>query len=244
MRRSPTATPGTRATRQSGATQARICELGRAGLSVGEIDRTLHREQFKTSTGTLWPAKNDGRVVVRMLLRHGIAPLSGGDARIDDYAREYAAKMGTVVEHAALENAPPNRARAIVVAAAEIVVAAAAADAAAVAEDDDDDEAPIVEAVPAVPLAHCRKYERDAPPLEARPAAATPGVAAAAAWRKWAQAGLGRRLPAAGFRRRRTRRGSWSARASAQVQRVARRDAVVPGRDRRRERERHVPRRL
>ena len=196
MRRSPTATPGTRATRQSGATQARICELGRAGLSVGEIDRTLHREQFKTSTGTLWPAKNDGRVVVRMLLRHGIAPLSGGDARIDDYAREYAAKMGTVVEHAALENAPPNRARAIVVAAAEIVVAAAAADAAVAADDDDDDDAPIVEAVPAAPLAGT---SADAPPLEARPAAATPGVAAAAAWRKeWAQAGLGR--PAAGGR--------------------------------------------
>ena len=181
---------------------SRVCELGRAGASVIEIDKTLHREQFKTSTGTLWPAKNDGRVVVRMLLRHGIAPHSGGDTRIDDYAREYAGKMGTVVEHAALENAPPNRARAIVVAAAEIVVATAAADAAAVAgdEEDDDDDAPIVEAVPAVPLApSAGGTSADAPPLEARPAAATPGVAAAAAWRKeWAQAGLGR--PAAGGR--------------------------------------------
>ena len=78
--------------RQDPATVLRICELGLAGASVVEIDRTLHREGRQTSTGTRWPAKNDGRVVVRMLLNHGITPVAG-DAKIAKYAREYAAQL-------------------------------------------------------------------------------------------------------------------------------------------------------
>ena len=69
-----------------------MCELGRAGVSVIEIDRTLHREQFKTSTGTLWPAKNDGRVVVRTLLKGGVTPVPG-DVKIKRYVAEYTAKL-------------------------------------------------------------------------------------------------------------------------------------------------------
>jgi hypothetical protein len=42
-----------------------------AECSVVEIDRTLHREHFQTSRGTPWPRNNDGRVVVRTLLRNG-----------------------------------------------------------------------------------------------------------------------------------------------------------------------------
>eukprot|EP00962_Isochrysis_galbana_P009150 scaffold2549_cov108-Isochrysis_galbana.AAC.7 len=42
-----------------------------ADCSVVEIDRTLSREHFHTSRGTPWPRHNDGRVVVRTLLRHG-----------------------------------------------------------------------------------------------------------------------------------------------------------------------------
>ena len=72
-------------------TVARICELGRDGVSVVDIDRTLHREDRKTSTGTRWPAKNDGRVVVRLLLNNGIAPIAG-DAKIAKYVRELQAK--------------------------------------------------------------------------------------------------------------------------------------------------------
>ena len=69
---------------------ARVCELGDEGASVVEIDRTLHREGFRTSTGTAWPPKNDGRVVVRILLQNGRGVLAG-DARIKKYAQEYAA---------------------------------------------------------------------------------------------------------------------------------------------------------
>ena len=79
--------------RQDSDLVSRVCELGRAGASVIEIDKTLHREQFKTSTGTPWPAKNDGRVVVRTLLRHGIEPVPG-DAKIKKYVQEYSAKLG------------------------------------------------------------------------------------------------------------------------------------------------------
>ena len=60
---------------------ARIFELGTHGCSVVEIDRTLHRESYKTSTGTRWPAKNDGRVVVRLLINNGLTPIPG-DARV------------------------------------------------------------------------------------------------------------------------------------------------------------------
>ena len=78
--------------RQDTATVARICELGAAGVSVVEIDRTLHREQHRTSTGTRWPAKNDGRVVVRLLLNNGITPVAG-DAKVARYVSEYASKV-------------------------------------------------------------------------------------------------------------------------------------------------------
>ena len=78
--------------RQDSALVERVCELGRAGVSVVEIDRTLHREQYRTSSGTPWPARNDGRVVVRTLLKAGITPVPG-DVRIKRYATEYAAKL-------------------------------------------------------------------------------------------------------------------------------------------------------
>ena len=61
-------------------------------MSVVEIDRTLHREQHRTSTGTRWPAKNDGRVVVRLLLNNGITPVAG-DAKVARYVSEYASKV-------------------------------------------------------------------------------------------------------------------------------------------------------
>ena len=86
--------------RQDTATVARICELGAAGKSVVEIDRTLHREQHHTSTGTPWPAKNDGRVVVRTLLNNNITPVTG-DARVARYVSEYASKI------ADMDKAPP-----------------------------------------------------------------------------------------------------------------------------------------
>ena len=78
--------------RQDPRTVSRIHELGVAGVSVVEIDRTLHREGHKTSTGTRWPAKNDGRVVVRLLINHGVAPVAG-DFKIARYVAEYAAKV-------------------------------------------------------------------------------------------------------------------------------------------------------
>ena len=79
--------------RQDPATVSRIYELGLSGASVIEIDRTLFREGHKTSTGTRWPAKNDGRVVVRLLLNNGIVP-TAGDAKVARYIQEYTAKLG------------------------------------------------------------------------------------------------------------------------------------------------------
>ena len=58
-----------------------------------EIDKALHREAYKTSTGTRWPAKNDGRVIVRLLLNSGVTP-PAGDAKVAKYIGEYAAKLG------------------------------------------------------------------------------------------------------------------------------------------------------
>jgi hypothetical protein len=79
--------------RQDTVTVARILELGRGGASVADIDVTLHREGYKTSTGTRWPSKNDGRVVVRVLLKHGVAAVvAEGDEKLAGYAKEYAAK--------------------------------------------------------------------------------------------------------------------------------------------------------
>ena len=82
--------------RQAPRVVARVCELGRAGVAVPEIDQTLAEEGFLTSTGSRWPARNDGRVVVRLLLNHGIAPVCGGDARLDEYVHEYAPRAAVV----------------------------------------------------------------------------------------------------------------------------------------------------
>jgi hypothetical protein len=70
---------------------------------VVEIDRALHREGCKTSTGTRWPAKNDGRVVVRLLLNNGICTLAG-DAKIARYMTEYTAKLNS----SRRSKTPPN----------------------------------------------------------------------------------------------------------------------------------------
>ena len=66
---------------------ARIIELGSEGATVEEIDAGLSLEGYTTSTGTPWPAKNDGRVVVRALLRGGLRPESR-DHRIMTYAAQ------------------------------------------------------------------------------------------------------------------------------------------------------------
>ena len=57
-----------------------------------EIDAGMSLEGYTTSTGTPWPAKNDGRVVVRALLRGGLRPESR-DHRIMAYAAQWEAKM-------------------------------------------------------------------------------------------------------------------------------------------------------
>ena len=83
-----------RGSRQDPATVARICELGRARVSVPEIDNTLHLEGHSTSTGTPWPARNDGCVVVRTLLKSGIPAISGGNERIARFIEKVAAALG------------------------------------------------------------------------------------------------------------------------------------------------------
>ena len=89
----PAATPMSQGRgRQEPSTAARIHELGGQGLSVVDIDRRLHNERYLTSTGTLWPSKNDGRVVVRQLLNGGIHPIAG-DEKIACYVATYAAKL-------------------------------------------------------------------------------------------------------------------------------------------------------
>lgn len=85
-------TPVGSQTKQADGLVTRVCELGRANISVVEIDRILYRERFRTSSGTPWPPKNDGRVIVRLLLNSGINPVPG-DTRIKKYALEYAAKL-------------------------------------------------------------------------------------------------------------------------------------------------------
>ena len=65
---------------------------GSEGATVEEIDAGLSLEGYTTSTGTPWPAKNDGRVVVRALLRGGLRPESR-DHRIMTYAAQWEAKM-------------------------------------------------------------------------------------------------------------------------------------------------------
>ena len=54
--------------------------------------------------GTPWPAKNDGRVVVRALLRSGLRPESD-DQRVLSYATQWGAKMMSPA--AAQEQRPP-----------------------------------------------------------------------------------------------------------------------------------------
>jgi hypothetical protein len=73
---------------------ARIRELGRAHVSVTEIDKALHREGYTTSTGKPWPSSNDGCVIVRTLLKSGIAVVAGGNARIARFAETVAAQLG------------------------------------------------------------------------------------------------------------------------------------------------------
>ncbi|KAJ1627653.1 hypothetical protein T492DRAFT_842187 [Pavlovales sp. CCMP2436] len=70
----------------------RVCQLGREGLPPSAIDRKLSAEGFLNSSGRQWAAKNDGRVVVRILLNHRVA-ISGTDPKVRQYARDYAAKL-------------------------------------------------------------------------------------------------------------------------------------------------------
>ena len=86
--------PMPRGSRQDPATVARICELGRARVSVPEIDNTLHLEGHSTSTGTPWPARNDGCVVVRTLLKSDIPAISGGNDKIARFISKVAATLG------------------------------------------------------------------------------------------------------------------------------------------------------
>ena len=44
-------------------------------------------------SGTPWPSKNDGRVVVRTLLQQGVLAPVAGDAKIQKYISEYSAEM-------------------------------------------------------------------------------------------------------------------------------------------------------
>lgn len=102
-------TPPRSRSRQGAAVIARICELGRSGATVETIDASLSREGFRTSTGTPWPSRNDGRVVVRTLLRHGLQPISH-DAKVASYAAEWAAKMLGGPVTLPQEQMPPNTA--------------------------------------------------------------------------------------------------------------------------------------
>ena len=44
-----------------------------------------------TSTGTPWPSSNDGKVIVRTLLKNRIAVVAGGNARVARFAETVAA---------------------------------------------------------------------------------------------------------------------------------------------------------
>lgn len=79
--------------RQSPRVISRVVELGLANAPISEIDAALSHEGHTTSTGTPWPAKNDGRVVTRLLLKHGLQPNFGNDHRLAEYARQYGARM-------------------------------------------------------------------------------------------------------------------------------------------------------
>lgn len=81
-----------RACKQDPRLVRRVCQLGREGLPPAAIDRRLSADGFKNSSGRPWAAKNDGRVVVRILLNHGLA-VSGSDPKIREYARSYAAVL-------------------------------------------------------------------------------------------------------------------------------------------------------
>lgn len=59
-------------------------------MSVAQIGATLAREGFLTNGGAPWPARSDGRVVIRALLREGILPDCGADQRGAQYASDYA----------------------------------------------------------------------------------------------------------------------------------------------------------
>ena len=75
-----------------------MCELGLCGVTVGAIDATLSEEGYLTSSGSRWPSRNDGRVVVRLLLNHGIQPVCGADSKLEEYTLEYQNKLRRVDE--------------------------------------------------------------------------------------------------------------------------------------------------
>ena len=103
-------TPPKSRSRQGAAVIARICELGRSGATVETIDASLSREGYRTSTGTPWPSRNDGRVVVRTLLRHGLQPVSH-DPKVASYATDWATKMLGGPTALPQEQMPPNAAQ-------------------------------------------------------------------------------------------------------------------------------------
>lgn len=82
----------TRACRQDPELVARVCQLGCDGHTPSAIDRRLSTEGFKNSSGRPWAAKNDGRVVTRILLKHGLE-INTGCPRLRRYASEYATKL-------------------------------------------------------------------------------------------------------------------------------------------------------
>ena len=61
--------------RQSDEVQARIIALGRAGTSLAEIDRTLHRDGFSNRAGKRWGKKTDKKVAMRILKAQGVSPV-------------------------------------------------------------------------------------------------------------------------------------------------------------------------
>jgi hypothetical protein len=80
--------------RQDPMVVSRILELGRVGVSVHEILATLTAEDYRCSNGAPWGrAQADGRVVVRVLLQHSVAPVIVDDDKLKGYAEDYAARL-------------------------------------------------------------------------------------------------------------------------------------------------------
>lgn len=92
--------------RQDPMVVSRILELGKVGVSVPEIHATLVAEDYRCSSGAPWGrAQADGRVVVRLLLQHAVAPVIVDDDKLKGYAEDYAARLRT----GQIGDAPPNR---------------------------------------------------------------------------------------------------------------------------------------